>query len=577
MKGDVTIMFCDCGYHESDLSWLIKLIKQALDEWKNVQNEWKDMQEWITNYFENLDIPTEIKKIIEGMIEDGSFQQIVQNMLSHFVHVKYYGAKGDGVTDDTAAIQACIDANPNCEIFFDKGSQYRITQSIKPYCQYGAQILNLNGSRIFIDKASVGVNYVIYYKDKNLEGFPADKLGSPTLTGGILDGSNVCSHIIYAETYFPIFSKLSIKNFTVGGICLGAWDGSNHISQRATLEDLQITQDTTDSLLSTTGVVLNNPDNILKNVVVLGTRIGFRINDEGQLLEQCHFWPQFREKPIPNDRKYATIAVYLSYYENGTFDRYFRTLIKDFYFDECTICIYADGHAWWSIDVNGFWLASGAENNNEWTQYFFRGYRCVFNAILNFPYSNRNCKPFNRLDSSSVDLLYEYENSTLKIVPLQQSGITGEYENIYNIMNYVGRDSTRIALDNRAQLENGKYYYLGLIVTPRSWDNYLYRVKIGHDKYCLAEIIFRNSTGTQFEAIVINRIIQNNDYSVCVFPSGIEDKYILQVAVKMKVSTYNNIWCILDTMQPDSESYVVQGPHIIAPTQAWLEIDLQTE
>ena len=569
-------MFCNCGYHESDLSWLIKLIKQALDEWKNVQNEWKDMQEWITNYFENLDIPTEVKKVIQGMVDDGSFQQIVQNMLSHFVHVKYYGAKGDGVTDDTAAIQRCIDDNPNCEIFFDKGSQYKITNAITPYCQYGAQILNLNGSRIFFEGENLQRG-LIHYKDKNLPGFPDDKISSPTLKNGIIDlmdNGNIC---IYAETYFPIFEDLQIRNFNVCGIQLGNPDGTNHISQRATLSNLQISQQTQDSTnTSSVGVKLINPDNILKNVVVLGTHAGFLLLDEGQLLEQCHFWPQFRNKPVPNNEKYKTSAVILSYYGDGGGDRYFRAILRDNYFDECTYCINADGKAWWSVDVNGFWLASGEENSSEWTQYFFNGSRCVFNAVINFPYSNRNCKPFNWTDTSSVDLMYEYENSHLRIVPLQQNGITGEYENIYNIMNYIERDTPRIALDNRAQLESGKYYYLGLIVTPRSWDNYLYRVKIGHGKYCLAEILFRNSTGAQFEAAIINRIIQNNDYSVCVYPSGIENKYILQVAVKMKLAAYDEIWCILDTMQPDSEIYVVQGPHIIAPTQAWLEVDLQT-
>lgn len=569
-------MFCNwcSGYHESDLSWLIKLIKQALDEWKNVQNEWKDMQEWITNYFENLDIPTEIKKIIEGMIEDGSFQQIVQNMLSHFVHVKYYGAKGDGVTDDTAAIQACIDANPNCEIFFDTGV-YRITAAIRPYCQYGAQTLNLNASRIFYDGS--GTAPVVIYKDKNLPNFPDDKVSSPVLTNGILDGNDKSDIVYQSESYFTKLINCDVRNFNKVGVLLGSPIGENHISQRAVIENVFITQQTQDSTnLKTSGVTTYNPDNVFKNVIVLSTHIGFSLFDEGLLLEQCHFWPQFKNRPIPRDDKYKSSAVLLTYSQFDSGMRYLRAVIKDFYFDECSYCITADGKAWWSVDVNGFWLGAGTETNENWTQYFVNGTKCVFNAVLNFPYSTFNCKPFNWTDTSSVDLIYEYENSHLRIIPLQQSGTIGEYENIYNIMNYVERDTPKIALDNRTQLENGKYYYLGLIVTPRSWDNYLYRVKVGHGKYCLGEIIFRNITGTQFEAVNINRIVQNNDYSVCIFPSGIGNKYILQVAIKMKISTFNEIWCILDTMQPDSESYVVQGPHIIAPTQEWLEIDLQT-
>ena len=37
------------------------------------------------------------------------------------INVKEYGAKGDGTTDDTTAIQAAIDGNPGCRIFFPKG------------------------------------------------------------------------------------------------------------------------------------------------------------------------------------------------------------------------------------------------------------------------------------------------------------------------------------------------------------------------------------------------------------------------------------------------------------------------
>jgi hypothetical protein len=40
-----------------------------------------------------------------------------------------YGAVGDGSTDDTAAIQACIDANPAKTIFFPKGN-YKVTAQI---------------------------------------------------------------------------------------------------------------------------------------------------------------------------------------------------------------------------------------------------------------------------------------------------------------------------------------------------------------------------------------------------------------------------------------------------------------
>ena len=53
----------------------------------------------------------------------------VQTKLRESVSVKDFGAVGDGVTDDTAAIQAAIDANGGAVIFFPVGT-YKITSPI---------------------------------------------------------------------------------------------------------------------------------------------------------------------------------------------------------------------------------------------------------------------------------------------------------------------------------------------------------------------------------------------------------------------------------------------------------------
>ena len=59
-------------------------------------------------------------------------QTIAPNLANYgIVNVKDYGAVGDGVTDDTQAIQAAIDANPGKTIFFPEGT-YLITQTIFP-------------------------------------------------------------------------------------------------------------------------------------------------------------------------------------------------------------------------------------------------------------------------------------------------------------------------------------------------------------------------------------------------------------------------------------------------------------
>jgi hypothetical protein len=51
----------------------------------------------------------------------GAVQRTVDSKLKDVVSVKDFGAKGDGVTDDTAAIQAAINANSGKSVFFPPG------------------------------------------------------------------------------------------------------------------------------------------------------------------------------------------------------------------------------------------------------------------------------------------------------------------------------------------------------------------------------------------------------------------------------------------------------------------------
>lgn len=60
----------------------------------------------------------------------GASDRTVQDKLREFVSVKDFGAAGDGTTDDTAAIQAAVDANLQAVIYFPEGI-YKITSPIQ--------------------------------------------------------------------------------------------------------------------------------------------------------------------------------------------------------------------------------------------------------------------------------------------------------------------------------------------------------------------------------------------------------------------------------------------------------------
>lgn len=92
----------------------------------------------------------------------------IHNKLAEFVSVKDFGAVGDGIADDTAAIQACIDAVGalmDGVVFFPTG-KYRITTS-----------LNLTNGNVSLKGSSSNRNDSVIIGDTG-ENFAIDMTGS---------------------------------------------------------------------------------------------------------------------------------------------------------------------------------------------------------------------------------------------------------------------------------------------------------------------------------------------------------------------------------------------------------------
>lgn len=63
--------YVDPGMYNDD--WLLKKMKQLIAEWEAMQVKFTTLEEYVKNYFANLDVQDEINNKIDAMIADGSF------------------------------------------------------------------------------------------------------------------------------------------------------------------------------------------------------------------------------------------------------------------------------------------------------------------------------------------------------------------------------------------------------------------------------------------------------------------------------------------------------------------------
>lgn len=104
---------------------------------KNVNTldtEFSKLQNYVNNYFDNLDVQNEINNKLDSMVKDGTLDKIISLYFSFFVTPESYGCVGDGIADDTKNFQKAI--NSGYPILLK--NKYLITDTLK--IKSGAQI-----------------------------------------------------------------------------------------------------------------------------------------------------------------------------------------------------------------------------------------------------------------------------------------------------------------------------------------------------------------------------------------------------------------------------------------------------
>lgn len=103
----------------------VNILSENFDE---LQTAFNTLKNYVENYFNNLDVQEEINKKLDEMAKSGELTLLFQKYFNFYVTPQMYGAKGDGISDDTSFIQSALDSGK--AVIFPSGI-YLVSKTIE--------------------------------------------------------------------------------------------------------------------------------------------------------------------------------------------------------------------------------------------------------------------------------------------------------------------------------------------------------------------------------------------------------------------------------------------------------------
>lgn len=259
--------------------------------------------------------------------------------LNDKINVREYGAKGDGITDDTEAIQFCIDTFPHRTIYFPAGN-YLISQplNIKVGNEYTVDLFLENSARIFtntkieellsIGKVAGGSRSSELYK-------------IATIQGGIFDATNT-QYAIYitADRKQTRILNTNIINVSNIGIYIDRnVVTSTSISSDTLIDTISITG--TGNFENNIGIYLKGTDNELNEIRITGIKTCMIIEGGGNLISNGHLTAGYNNTTV--DMINNSTGVIIKGFGNNYFTNFYvDTYGKSFIFENDNMRTYFD-------------------------------------------------------------------------------------------------------------------------------------------------------------------------------------------------------------------------------------------
>lgn len=271
------------NFHEINLDWIIRQVKEVKETLDNFIIDTTNIivdtvNQWL------VDHPEATTTVQDGSLTAAKFTETLKiQTIKDYVTPQMYGAKADGVTDDTSAIQLAIDNNQGGTVVFPHG-EYRISAPLKTY-RSKDRFTNLI---LATDAVIKPLDYVDYIFDIGGydESFPFEVGYKKYISGGTLDANsmvNIANIMIRSEVKDVDLSDMVILTYGNSALILGDSTGT---SQDAYIH--HVTMENERHTHTGDGFIINSSDNNIDSLRVYYYERDLVINGGAIFVENVH-------------------------------------------------------------------------------------------------------------------------------------------------------------------------------------------------------------------------------------------------------------------------------------------------